>query len=269
MPQHDPAMHRCATDHLLCPFRCTIRSRPGVIKRTSDPPPHLFQAVRIPGLGTFGVVRERVVSKEKGLVVVERPVFHLANAIARDHDLRYGCIDVAGHQHFEQLPYARIASENAVSEGTVQLCVERTMRLFRVCLENRDNVALVWRDVGMLIIQGRDVKMRFYTDFLKRLNGTDQSLQAVLEMPEMRDSVISRHDTAASQTSSGRVIVLPGYKLETVPKMPTVKADLTGHVKAAPEKGWGKGDGSGKKGKGPAGCWQGAGGFPSSAPGGA
>ena len=30
-------------------------------------------------------------------------------------------------------------------------------------------------------------------------------------MPEMRDSVISRHDTAASQTSSGRVIVLPGY----------------------------------------------------------
>ncbi|KAM9662058.1 uncharacterized protein ACIBXB_012125 isoform 2-T5 [Morphnus guianensis] len=207
----------------------------------------LHQAVRIPGLGTFVVVRERVVSKEKDPVVVERPVFHLANAIARDHGLRYGCIDVPGHQHFEQLPYAQIASENAVSEGTVQLCVERTMCLFRVCLENRDNVALVWRDVGMLIIQGRDVKMRFYTDFLKRLNGTDQMLQAALEMPEMRDSVISRHDTAASQTSSGRVIVLPGYKLETVPKMPTVKADLTGHVKATPEKGWGKGDGSGKK----------------------
>lgn len=32
-----------------------------------------------------------------------------------------------------------------------------------------------------------------------------------LQMPEMRDSVISRHDTAASQTSSGCVIVLPGY----------------------------------------------------------
>lgn len=33
----------------------------------------------------------------------------------------------------------------------------------------------------------------------------------LLQMPEMRESVISRHDTAASQTSSGRVIVLPGY----------------------------------------------------------
>ncbi|KAM6032577.1 uncharacterized protein LJ206_002286 [Theristicus caerulescens] len=207
----------------------------------------LHQAVRIPGLGTFAVVRERVASQEQDLVVVERPVFHLAKAIAQDHDLRYGYVDIPGHQHFEQLPYARIASDNAVSEGTVQLCMERTMYLFRACLENRKNVAVVWRDVGMLIIQGRDVKMSFYTDFLKRLNGTDKALQAVLEMPEMRDSVISRHDTAAAQTSSGCVIVLPGYKLETVPKMATVKADVTGHGKAAPEQGWGKGDGTGKK----------------------
>lgn len=44
------------------------------------------------------VVRERVASKEKDLVVVERPVFHLANAIARDHDLRYSYIDVPGKQ---------------------------------------------------------------------------------------------------------------------------------------------------------------------------
>ncbi|XP_052672232.1 coiled-coil domain-containing protein 81-like [Harpia harpyja] len=244
----------CHGVQLVCPSferRNNAPARPCNAQMCNGPPPLSIRmynkAVRIPGLGTFVVVRERVVSKEKDPVVVERPVFHLANAIARDHGLRYGCIDIPGHQHFEQLPYAQIASDNAVSEGTVQLCVERTMRLFRVCLENRDNVALVWRDVGMLIIQGRDVKMRFYTDFLKRLNGTDQMLQAVLEMPEMRDSVISRHDTAASQTSSGRVVVLPGYKLETVPKMPTVKADLTGHVKATPEKGWGKGDGSGKK----------------------
>ncbi|KAK4809432.1 hypothetical protein QYF61_009687 [Mycteria americana] len=151
-------------------------------KTSSDPPSHLFQAVRIPGLGTFAVVRERVASKEKDLVVVERPVFHLANDIVRDHDLQYGCIDVPGHQHFEQLPYAQMAADNAVSESTVQLCVERTMRLFRVCLENRKDVALVWRDVGMLIVQGKDVKMRFYTDFLRRLNGTDEMLQAVLEV---------------------------------------------------------------------------------------
>ncbi|PKU27638.1 coiled-coil domain-containing protein 81-like [Limosa lapponica baueri] len=168
------------------------------------------QAVRIPGLGTFAVVRKRVAGKEKDLVVVERPVFHLAKSTARDHDLRYACTDVPGHQHCEQLPYAQIASDNAVSESTVQLCLQRTIRLFHVCLENRKNVALIWRDVGMLIVQRKDVKMTFYVDFLKRLNGTEKMLQAVLEMPEMRDLVISRQDTAASQTSSGRVIILPG-----------------------------------------------------------
>ncbi|PKU38476.1 hypothetical protein llap_11209 [Limosa lapponica baueri] len=140
-----------------------------------------------------------------------------------------------------------IASDNAASESTVQLCIQRTTRLFHACLENRKNVALVWRDVDMLIIQRKDIKMTFYIDFLKRLNGTEKMLQAVLEMPQMRDLVVSCQDTAASQTSSGRVIILPGCKLETVPNMPSGKAGLTGHVKAPPEQRWRKGDGSGEK----------------------
>lgn len=60
--------------------------------------------------------------------------------------------------------------------------MERTMFLFRVCLENRKNVALIWSDVGMLIIHGKDVKMKFYTDFLKRLNGTDKMFQTLLKV---------------------------------------------------------------------------------------
>ncbi|XP_071659104.1 coiled-coil domain-containing protein 81-like [Patagioenas fasciata] len=89
--------------------------------------------------------------------------------------------------------------------------MERTTHLFHAYLENRKNVAIIWRDVGMLIAEGKEIKKRFYLHFLERLNGAGKMLQALLEMPEMRDSVISRHDTAASQTSSGRVIVLPWY----------------------------------------------------------
>ncbi|GAB0197911.1 hypothetical protein GRJ2_002256500 [Grus japonensis] len=48
-------------------------------------------------------------------------------------------------------------------------------------------------------------------------------------------------------SSSWCLLPLSRYKLETVPKMRTVKADLTGQVKASPEQGWGTGDGSGKK----------------------
>lgn len=65
------------------------------------------------------VVRERVASKEKDLVVVERPVFHLANAIARAHDLRYSYIDVPGKQKDckRRLPLSRAGRCALLSRG--------------------------------------------------------------------------------------------------------------------------------------------------------
>ncbi|POI25439.1 hypothetical protein CIB84_010811 [Bambusicola thoracicus] len=129
------------------------------------------------------VVREWVVSQQKGLVTVERPLFHLAKALAQDHDLQYDSIDVAvspGHDQYQQLPYAKIASENGISEGAAQLCVERTVCLFCACIEKRRNVAFIWRDVGMLLIEGKRVQMKFYEDFLEKLNGTTDMLQALL-----------------------------------------------------------------------------------------
>ncbi|XP_071659078.1 uncharacterized protein [Patagioenas fasciata] len=141
----------------------------------------LHQAVRIPGIGTFAVVRKQVALSEQDLVIVERPVFRPDKAVVQDYELRYGCKDFPGHQDFEQLPYAEIASENAVSEGTVQLYMERTTHLFHAYLENRKNVAIIWRDVGMLIAEGKEIKKRFYLHFLERLNGTGKMLQALLE----------------------------------------------------------------------------------------
>lgn len=58
--------------------------------------PPLFQAVRIPGLGTFTVVTEQVASQKNDIVTVERPMFHLAKAIVHNHDLRYDYIDIPG-----------------------------------------------------------------------------------------------------------------------------------------------------------------------------
>ncbi|XP_064380106.1 uncharacterized protein LOC135330404 [Dromaius novaehollandiae] len=101
------------------------------------------------------------------------------------------------------------------------------MRLFSLCIENGKNVAFVLNDVGMLVIQGKDVKIRFYKDFLKRLNGTEKMLEALLGMPEMRDSVLSGTETVASQIRSGSVIVFPQYELQIV--QPAIKgpAELT------------------------------------------
>ncbi|XP_071621148.1 uncharacterized protein [Heliangelus exortis] len=207
----------------------------------------LHQAVHIPQLGTFVVVRELATGTNKDVVAVHRPVFHLTKAVAELLDLQCGPKDAAAHAHRQQLPYDEIASDNAVSLSMVQLCLARTLRRFRICVENRKNVALTWRDVGMLIVQGKDVKMKFYSHFLKRLNGTAKMLQALLKMPEMRDLVISDQDTAASQTSSGHIIVLPECKTETLPKMSLVRIDRRGHAEVTSGQGCRKDGGSGKR----------------------
>lgn len=54
------------------------------------------------------------------------------------------------------------------------------MCLFSACIEKRRNVAFIWRDVGMLLIEGKRVQMKFYEDFLEKLNGTAGMLQALL-----------------------------------------------------------------------------------------
>ncbi|XP_071621338.1 coiled-coil domain-containing protein 81-like [Heliangelus exortis] len=207
----------------------------------------LHQAVHIPQLGTFVVVKELATGTNKDVVAVHRPVFHLTKAVAELLDLQCGPKDAAAHAHRQQLPYDEIASDNAVSLSMVQLCLARTLRRFRICVENRKNVALTWRDVGMLIVQGKDVKMKFYSHFLKRLNGTAKMLQALLKMPEMRDLVISDQDTAASQTSSGHIIVLPECKTETLPKMSLVRIDRRGHAEVTSGQGCRKDGGSGKR----------------------
>ncbi|OXB54444.1 hypothetical protein ASZ78_003579, partial [Callipepla squamata] len=207
----------------------------------------LYQAVHIPGLGSFTVVRENVVSQQKGLVVVDRPVFHLAKVLAQDHDLLYDSIDVPGHDWFRQLPYARIASENGISEGAAQLCVERTVCQFGACIHKSCSIAFIWWDVGMLLIEGRRVQMRFFEDYLGKLNGTTDALQALLAMPEMSKSVMSRHDSPASLTTSGHVTVFPMFKHEFVMKEPTTaRVELKYRVKS--RQGWATAGDTGRKG---------------------
>lgn len=62
----------------------------------------------------------------------------------------------------------------------MEACVEETTYLLSWCLASGKNVALVLTGTGMLVIEGNVVKTRFCRDFLQRLNGTEQLLEALL-----------------------------------------------------------------------------------------
>lgn len=61
-------------------------------------------------------------------------------------------------------------------------CIRGTMALISQCLREGENVALVLRDLGVLLIEGTRVEMKFYYDVLEMLCGKEDLQNAVLKV---------------------------------------------------------------------------------------
>ena len=61
----------------------------------------------------------------------------------------------------------------------MQKCIQSTVSLLSSCLRNGENVAVVLKDVGVLLIDGLTFQMKFYHDFLEKLSGKANFRRAV------------------------------------------------------------------------------------------
>ncbi|NXI73898.1 CCD81 protein, partial [Anseranas semipalmata] len=114
-----------------------------------------------------------------------------------------------GHKELEPLKYAEVATAASVSWKKAEGCVRRTTSLISRCLGKGENIALVLRDVGVLLLEGTRVEMKFYYDFLEKLSGKENLEKAFFKVPHLMDMVVSPVTAVASLASSGRVIVFP------------------------------------------------------------
>ncbi|NXQ88822.1 CCD81 protein, partial [Nyctibius grandis] len=114
-----------------------------------------------------------------------------------------------GNKELEPLKYAKVAVATGMSRQKVEDCIQGTMSLLSCCLGKGENVALVLRDIGVLLIEGTKVQMKFYYDFLGLLSGKETLEKAVFKVPLLMDTVVSRTIPVASLTFSGRVIAFP------------------------------------------------------------
>ncbi|NWU38900.1 CCD81 protein, partial [Hylia prasina] len=114
-----------------------------------------------------------------------------------------------GGKQLEPLKYARVAVEAAVSRRKAECCVLGTTSLLYHCLEKGASVAFVLRDVGVLLIEGSRVKMRFYLDFLEKVAGGSIQDSATLKALQQLDMVVSQEVPVASLSITGRVIIFP------------------------------------------------------------
>ncbi|NXH75308.1 CCD81 protein, partial [Hydrobates tethys] len=114
-----------------------------------------------------------------------------------------------GNKELEPLKYSKVASAAYVSRRKAESCIQGTTSLLSYCLGKGENVALILKDVGVLLIEGKKVEMKFYYDFLERLSGRENLEKAVFKVPQLLDMMTSRLVPVASLSSSGRVIIFP------------------------------------------------------------
>ncbi|XP_050572828.1 coiled-coil domain-containing protein 81-like [Cygnus atratus] len=184
----------------------------------------LHQGVRIPALGSFDVVPKWVKVGNETIIFL-KPVFYMARNLIVSHNLMDNKEYLPGHKELEPLKFGEVAAAASVSWKKVEGCIQGTMSLISRCVGKGENIALVLMDVGVLLIEGTKVQMKFYYEFLEVLSGKE-NLQKV---PQLMDVVVSRLEPVASLTFSGRVIIFPKFEMESVPKPPPRRGHLKAH----------------------------------------
>ncbi|NXW92373.1 CCD81 protein, partial [Alopecoenas beccarii] len=114
-----------------------------------------------------------------------------------------------GNKDLEPIKYSKVAAAASVSRRKVEGCVQGTLSLFSYCLGKGENVALLLRDIGVLLLEATKVEMRFYHRFLEALAGKENLEKVVFQVPQVLDTMLSPMVPLASLCSSGRVITFP------------------------------------------------------------
>ncbi|NXF14235.1 CCD81 protein, partial [Smithornis capensis] len=97
----------------------------------------------------------------------------------------------------------------SVSWRKVEGCIQGTMSLLCHCLGKGENVALTLKDVGLLLIEGTKVQMKFYREFLEKLAGKENLEKVIFKVPRLLDVIVSPVVPVASLTFCGRVVLFP------------------------------------------------------------
>ncbi|XP_015129876.2 coiled-coil domain-containing protein 81-like isoform X1 [Gallus gallus] len=177
------------------------------------------KGVWIPTFGSFDTI-SRDIRTEDGTVTLRWPVFHLSGNLIAVHHLKPRRESLPAHRKLEPLKSSEVAAAASVTWQTAQACIQSTVSLLSGCLKNGENVAVVFKDIGVLHIDGMTFHMKFYYDFLDKLSGKEKFRKALLKAPWLLDMVVSRAAPVASLALSGCLVVFPKFQMEFVPKPP-------------------------------------------------
>ena len=85
------------------------------------------------------------------------------------------------HRKVEPLKYSKAAAVASLSWQTLRTGIQSTVSLLSGCLQNGENVAIVLKDIGVLVIDGLAFRVKFF-DFLEQLSGKEKFRRAAFKV---------------------------------------------------------------------------------------
>ncbi|XP_040512724.1 coiled-coil domain-containing protein 81-like isoform X1 [Gallus gallus] len=168
----------------------------------------LRKGVRIPTFGSFSIVSERI-EAEDGAMTLQWPAFCLARNLAGIHNLMESY--PPGHKEVQPLKYTEVAAAASVTWQTGKACIFGTTSLVSHCLRKGENIAFVLKDIGVLLIEGTRVQMKFYYDFLERISGKENLEKVVFKVPRLQG-----HGGVPGGSCSLPDVLWPSHRLSQV-----------------------------------------------------
>lgn len=180
----------------------------------------LRKGVQIPGLGTFTFMRQKLEVGNNKFILIQRPVFIMAEKLVQIHGLKQNKVYTPGDIPIVPLNFVMISLEGPFNRDIVEGCVKETLLFLSRSISIKENVEFTFKGIGVLVIRDGKVKMRFYKDFLCTMDGSGALAKALANRPGTVDSVLSSRETWEKRPRS--VLVFPRIELkgmENKPKM--------------------------------------------------
>lgn len=167
----------------------------------------LQKGVCVLGLGIFTYSQKKLDVGNNKYIQIQRPVFMLSEKFAMTHALNYTKHHTTGQIPVVQLNFAALSNETPFNRDTVESCVKEVLQALSRSVQAKRNVEFHFSGIGRLSIRDSKVKMKFYKEFLRSMDGSGSLVHALSNRPGTADSVLSEPVSPRPHTSN--TLVLP------------------------------------------------------------
>ncbi|XP_039081395.1 coiled-coil domain-containing protein 81 isoform X2 [Hyaena hyaena] len=132
----------------------------------------LHKGVQIPGFGTFTFTRQNTDMGNNKFLLIQRPVFIMAEKLVQLHGLKQNKIHTPGDIPVVPLNFAMVSLDTPFSRDLLESCVKETLRIWSQSIYTKKSVDFLFKGIGILTIKSGKVKMKFLKDFISTLDET-------------------------------------------------------------------------------------------------